>query len=238
MELRSERSILVLFPANRSGVREAVHCRLHEKRPEGCRFVFTDIAHVRISAELGNIAKDYIENSDRKTAANATYIFKWVGSADVEPLLWKNLETWHKKWSGMSGPIPFDEQDYEDSLTEALLLGSGPCRSKEMIERLRPIYIKGNSVDGNIEFPEWHDPVRILADPSLPSGPRFQVDFCSGFLDVEQLKSAIPHFPAGSRFAWSRMYLQTPDAALDPLFKEFESLAKEHGMSLQLDQGQ
>lgn len=66
----------------------------------------------------------------------------------------------------MSGPIPSDEQDCEDSLTEALLLGSGPCRSKEMIERLRPIYIKGNSVDGNIEFPEWHDPVRILADPS------------------------------------------------------------------------
>jgi hypothetical protein len=33
------------------------------------------------------------------------------------------------------------------------------------------------------------------------------------------------------------MYVQTPDAAPDPLFKEFESLAKEHGMSLQLDQG-
>src|SRR5579863_743878 len=48
-----------------------------KQRPEECGSVFTDIAHVRVSAELGSVAKDYIEYGDRKIAANAAYIFKW-----------------------------------------------------------------------------------------------------------------------------------------------------------------
>ena len=202
--------------------------------------IFTDITNIRVSPELGKIAKGYIDDRDRQIAGGAVNAFNRSGSggADVETLLWKTLDTWHKKWSQNTDSIPFDEQSYQDSLVEALLYGGGPCKSKNAIDRLRPIYIKGNSVDGNIEFPEWHDPVRILADSSVPSGPRFQVDFCSGFLDVEQMKSAIPHFPAESHFAWSGMFVQTPDAALDPLFREFQTLAKEHGMSLELDLGQ
>lgn len=100
--------------------------------------VFTDIAHVHVSPELGKIAKDYIDYPDRKIAANAAYIFKWLGNADVETALWKNLDTWHKKWAANSGSIPFDEQNYQDSLVEALLLGGGPCKSKDTMDRLRP----------------------------------------------------------------------------------------------------
>jgi hypothetical protein len=70
-----------------------------------------------------------------------------------ERLTWKNLDTWHKKWSPNSDSITFDEQSYQDSLVEALPYGGGPCKSKDAIDRLRPIYIKGNGVDGNIEFP-------------------------------------------------------------------------------------
>jgi hypothetical protein len=194
--------------------------------------VFTDIGRVRASPELGKIARDYIDLPDRKIAADAAYIFKWVGNAEVETLLWRNLERWYKQWSANNGLIPFDEQNYQDSLVEGLLLGGGPCESKDTIDKLRSLYIKGSSIDGNIQFPEWHDPVRIFADANSPSGPKFQVDFCSAFLDLGQLKAAIPRFPKGTNFEWSGMYVLPVDIGLDPVFKELESLAKEYGMSL------
>jgi hypothetical protein len=137
-----------------------------------------------------------------------------------------------RQWPANGGSIPFDEQNYQDSLVEGLLLGGGPCKSKDTIGRLRPLYSKGNSVDGNIEFPEWHDPVRIVANANSPSGPAFQVDFCTGSLSLEQLKAAMPRFPKVTNFEWSGMYVLAPDTALEPLFKELESLANEHGMSL------
>jgi hypothetical protein len=203
-----------------------------KQRAKNYESVFTAIAHVRVSAELANIAKDYIEYPDRKVAADAAFIFKWVGNADVERVLWKEVEIWNKEWLGRSESIPLDEQGYEDSLAEALLLGSGPCRLKETIERLRPLYIKAKSVDGNIEFPEWRDPVRIIANLSSPSGPKFQVDFCSGFLDLQQLKTALPRFPKETNFEWIGMHVLRTDPALDPVFNELESLAQEHAMSL------
>jgi hypothetical protein len=39
----------------------------------------------------------------------------------VETQLWKNLDTWHKKWPQNSDSITFDKQSYQDSLVEALL---------------------------------------------------------------------------------------------------------------------
>jgi hypothetical protein len=209
--------------------------RLKERPNE---LLFTDIAHIRVSPELGEIAKDYIDYPDRKIGANAAYIFKWLGDADVEAALWTNLDTWHKKWSANSGSIPVDEQNYQDSLVEALLLGGGPCKSKDTMDRLRPLYIKGNSTDGNIEFPEWHDPVTIVVDAHSPSGPEFHVDFCSGSLGLEQLRTAIPRFPKGTNFEWGGVYDPTLDDTLDPAFTELESLAKAHGMSLRLHQYQ
>jgi|HubBroStandDraft_2_1064218.scaffolds.fasta_scaffold02209_2 hypothetical protein len=200
--------------------------------------IFADVTDIRVSPELGKIARDYIDDRDRLIAGGAVNAFNRSGEADVETLLWKNLDTWHKKWSQNSDSIPFDEQSYQDSLVEALLYGGGPCKSKDAIDRLRPIYIKGNSVDGNIEFPEWHDPIRILADISFPTGPRFQVDFCGGLLSLEQLKTVMPRFPKATDFEWNGMHVLASDVALDPLFKELEALATEHGMSLRPRQDQ
>jgi len=199
--------------------------------------IFADITNIRVSPELGKIAKGYIDNPDREIAGGAVNAFNRSGEADVETLLWKNLEMWYRKWSEHSDSIPFDEQSYQDSLVEALLYGGGPCKSKDAMETLRPLYIKGKSVDGNIEFPEWHDPVKMLAANS-PSGPKFQLDFCGGFLSLGQLKTVMPRFPKGTNFEWNGMHVLPSDTALDPLFEELKSLAKEHGMSLRSRQDQ
>jgi hypothetical protein len=229
---RQEALFLSYFLRTDSEFAEQVICKDLKVRPSYYASVFSDIARVRASPELGKIARNYIDDPDRKIAADAAYIFKWVGNAEVETLLWKSLDTWHKQWSANSGSIPFDEQNYQDSLVEGLLLGGGPCQSKDTMDRLRLLYIKGSSVDGNIQFPEWHDPVRILANANSPSGPAFQLDFCAGSLSLEQLKVAIPRFPKGTNFEWSGMYVLAPDTALEPVFKELESLAEEQGMSL------
>src|SRR5215471_4981989 len=112
------------------------------------------------------------------------------------------------------------EQSYEDSLAEALLLGAGPCRSKETIERLRPLYIKGRSID-------------IAVDSTLPSGPSLQISFCDGFLDFDELRAAMPHFPAGTHFAWAGRLEPATPPRLEPLFKELQSVASQHGMVLE-----
>jgi len=125
------------------------------------------------------------------------------------------------------------EQSYEDSLAEALLLGAGPCRSKETIERLRPLYIKGRSVDGNIDLQAWQDPIDIAVDSTLPSGPSLQISFCDGFLDFDELRAAMPHFPAGTHFAWAGRLEPATPPRLEPLFKELQSVASEHGMVLE-----
>ena len=193
--------------------------------------IFADITNIRVSPELGKIARSYINDPDREIAGGAVNAFNRSGEADVETLLWKNLATWHKKWLQNSDSIPFGDQSYQDSLVEALLYGGGPCKLKDAMDSLRPIYIKGKSVDGNIDFPEWHDPVRLLAANS-PYGPKFQLDFCGGFLSLGQLKTVMPRFPKGTNFEWSGMHVLPSDIALDPLFEELELLAKEHGMSL------
>jgi hypothetical protein len=200
--------------------------------------IFSDITNIRVSPELGKIAKGYIDDPDREIAGGAVYAFNRSGEADVETLLWTNLDMWYRKWSEHSDAIPFDEQSYQDSMVAALLFGGGPCKSKDAMERLRPLYIKGKSVNGNIEFPEWHDPVRILADANSPSGPKFQVDFCGGFLSLRQLKAVMPRFPKGTNFEWIGIHVLPSDIALDPLFKELESLAREHGMSVRAHQDQ
>ncbi len=210
--------------------------------PVNCLSVFTGIAsvrsskglvaHVRSPQELNTLAEGYIGYLDRRIAADAAYIFKWTGNASVTPELWKNLEVWHRVWA-VKRPIPPEEQDYEDSLAEALLLGDGPCRSKETIERLRSLYIKGNSVNGNIRFPAWHDPIYIGVDSTLPSGPSFQVTFCNGFLNFDELKAGMPHFPAGTHFAWAGTLEPPTPPRLEPLFKELQSVANEHRMVLE-----
>ena len=123
--------------------------------------VFTEMAGIRHQPELRELAKEHLDNPDRCIAENAAYSFVWMGNDGVEDLLWRHLEAWHKEWAGKGGPIPYPEQAYEDGLVEALLLGSGPCMLRDTVERLRPLYIKGTSVDGNISFPPWHDLVRI-----------------------------------------------------------------------------
>ena len=193
--------------------------------------IFTDIAHVRASPELGKVAAEYLDYPDKRVAANAAYIFKWVGNANVAPVLWSDLEAWHDKWMTKETPIPLDEQSYEDSLVEALLLGSGPCRSKETMDRLRPLYIKSNSVDGNIDLSEWHDPIAIFVSPTST----FEVDFCSGWLDFYQLKAAIPQFPRSTTFELHRSY-KTPDLAFEPWLRELKGIVTENGMSIRLQE--
>jgi hypothetical protein len=193
--------------------------------------IFVDITNIRVSPQLCEIAKGYIDDPDREIAGAAVYAFSRSGDADVETVLWKNLYTWHKKWSNNIDLIPLDEQSYQDRLVESLLFGGGgQCKLKGAMDRLRPIYIVGRSVDGNIRFPEWHDPVRIAVDELVPSVPKFQVDFCGGFLDLEQLKAAIPRFPRGTNFELTGMRVFTTNAALDAVFKELEPLAITNGM--------
>jgi hypothetical protein len=193
--------------------------------------LFTELAGIRPQPELRDLARRHLDDPNKSVAANAAYSFKYTGSRDVETLLWQDLEAWHKEWATRSAPIPYPEQDYQDSLVEALLFGRGPCDIRDTDEKLKLLYIKGNSVDGNIRFPEWHDPVKIVANPHIVEGPTFSVVYCSGSLSSEQLIAAIPDFPAGTEFEWHG----PTDPALQSLFEsvrlDVERTAKEHDMS-------
>jgi hypothetical protein len=111
--------------------------------------LFTELAGIRPQPELREIARQHLNDSNKCVAEDAAYSFKYMGSQEVETLLWQDLEAWHREWATRSEPIPYPEQNYEDSLVEALLFGRGPCKPRDTVERLKRLYIKGNSVDGN-----------------------------------------------------------------------------------------
>jgi len=161
-----------------------------------------------------------------------------MGNQGEEALLWQYLEAWHKEWAGKNEPIPFPEQEYEDGLVEALLFGRGPCESRDAVERLKYMYIKGNSVDGNIAFPAWHDPVRIMVEPHHFQSPRFVVDSCSGSLSVERVLAAIPEFPERTEFAWHGPSDSTLESLIAPVRLEIKRALKRHNMSFHLAGGQ
>ena len=201
----------------------------------GCsNTLLSELTLVRPQPVLREIAKQHVNDPDRCVAANAAYTFKYTGNWDVEPLLWQQFETWHKEWAGRNEPIPYPEQNYEDSLVEALLFGGGPCESRETVERLKRAYIKSNSVDGNISFLEWHDPIRIKFEPHTAERPMFTMDFCRGVLSLEQIRAAIPGFPRQTEFEWRG----SPDPALEswlaPMRAEIERFIRQQGMSLRV----
>lgn len=193
--------------------------------------LFTELAGIRLQPELRDIARRHLGDPNKCVAANAAYSFKYMGSQDVETLLWQDLEAWHKEWATRSEPIPYPEQNYEDSLVEALLFGRGPCEARDTVKKLKHLYIKGNSVDGNIAFPGWHDPVRIIVHPHTVEGPTFSVDFCSGSLSSEQLIAAIPDFPAGTEFEWHGPTDRALQSLLESVRLDVEQTVKQHDMS-------
>ena len=193
--------------------------------------LFTELADIRPQSELRVIARRHLDDPNKCVAANAAYSFKYMGNQDVEMLLWQDLEAWHKEWVTRSEPIPYSEQNYEDSLVEALLFGRGPCEARDTVEKLKQLYIKGKSVDGNIEFPEWHDPVRITVHPDTVGRPTFFVDFCPGTLSLEQLIAAIPEFPAGTDFEWHGPTDRALQSLLESVRLDVERTVKQHDMS-------
>jgi hypothetical protein len=196
--------------------------------------VFTEMAGIRHQPELRELAKEHLDNPDKCIAEDAAYSFVWMGNKGVEDLLWRHLEAWHKEWAGKSGPIPYPEQAYEDGLAEALLFGNGSCEPRDTVERLRPLYIKGQSVDGNISFPPWHDPVRIEV-ASYADGPLlFSVDSCFGRINVAQLEAAIPGFPAQTEFEWHGSANPGLQSVIEPARIAIERIIKQQGMSFRM----
>jgi len=193
--------------------------------------LFTELAGIRSQPELREIARRHLDDQNKCIAANAAYSFKYMCSQDVENLLWRDLEAWHKEWATKSEPIPYAEQNYEDSLVETLLFGRGPCRSRDTVERLKRLYIKGSSVDGNIDFPEWHDPVKIIVQPHIVESLIFSVDFCSGSLSVEQLNAAIPDFPTGTEFEWYGPADPALQSLIESVRLDVERTIKQNDMS-------
>jgi len=193
--------------------------------------IFTELAGIRPQPELRDIARRHLDDPNKCVAANAAYSFLYMGSRDVEALLWQDLEAWHKEWANRSEPIPYPEQSYEDSLVVALLFGRGRCVARDTVERLKHLYIKGNSVNGNIGFPQWHDPVRIIVQPHIVESPTFSVDSCSGSLTAEQVIAAIPDFPPGTEFEWHGPSDRVLQSLLEPVRLDVERAVKQHDMS-------
>ena len=196
-----------------------------------CSTLFTELSEIRSQPELRDLARQHLNDPNKCVAADAAYSFKYTGSRDVEALLWQGLEAWHKEWATRNAPIPYPEQDYEDSFVEALLFGRGPCEARDTVERLKHLYIKGNSVDGNIAFPEWHDPVRIIVQPHIVESPAFSMDSCAGSLSAEQVIAAIPDFPLGTKFEWYGPTDPALQSLLEPVRLEVEQTVKQHDMS-------
>jgi len=214
--------------------RQIVEASLRVPQSNCSNVLFTELAGIRPQPELREIAKQHLGDPNKCVAENAAYSFKYMGNQGVEALLWQYLEAWHKEWSGRNEPIPSREQEYEDSLVEALLFGRGPCESRDTVERLKHVYIKGNSGDGNIVFPAWHDPVRIVVEPHHFQSPRFAMDFCSGSLSVEQVLTAIPEYPERTEFEWYGPSDSTLDSSIAPVRIEIERAVKQHAMSFRL----
>jgi hypothetical protein len=193
--------------------------------------LFTQLMEIRVQPDLREIARKHLSDENKCVAANAAYVFKYTGNAEVEALLWQLLQAWHDEWAGRKEPIPYPEQSYEDSLVEALLFGGGPCELRDTVEKLRALYIKGKSVDGNIRFLPWHNPVRITIRMNTFEDVRLDVDSCPGSIKMEQLIGAIPRFPEETQFEWNGPADPFLESFVAPVRVEIERAIKQNGMS-------
>lgn len=204
------------------------------KLQASCGVLLTQLAEVRPQPALLEVARMHLNDANKAVAADASYVFKYVADGGVEPVLWQDLEDWNRLWAFRPNSIPYEEQNYQDSLVEALMFGGSPCKRRETLERLKPLYIKGRSVDGNIDFPDWHDPIHISLRDLTDKDPRYTVDFCFGSVTFDELKSALPRFPNGTVFEWHRSFYLLLDAAIEPNRLEIKRLAEQLGMTLKV----
>ncbi len=199
---------------------------------QGSFALFTEVAGVQNTPDLYAVAEAYLADKNIEVANNAAYFFKYAKDRSVEPKLWRLLERWHAEWEKKADEIPSKQQSYQDSLVEALLFAGSKCPRKETVERLKKLYIKGKSSDGNIEFREWQNPVRFAISGYSKATATFQVQNCDGRMTLQGFKDEMQRFPAGTELVWTERSTKAMREALEPIYEELAEAARASGLTI------
>jgi hypothetical protein len=203
----------------------------------GCyKFVLKDVATDPMPPAVEQVVLDHLNDPDLETAIGAVKLAGEKGSVAAEPKLWGRLEAFHEAQKEHNGPFEdqrkhittISPESLEAALLEALAKSPAWLAEPDKLKRLQQLCLtpKGcddvanwlsgfNSTIGSTEFPGRSRQFSIAQYDEL---------------NLDQLKTKLLQFPAGTTFQWPAAGDgRTRD---ESTYEEVRQFLSNHGMKL------
>jgi hypothetical protein len=211
----------------------------------GCRrTLFTDVGALRTDPILEELAIKSLTDPDPEVARDAASYLGRHGSTAAEQPLWNRYEAWSSQWRGREQEFRFtyaarnpnaEQEGIGERLADALASGLGWLSDETKLRHIAELGI-GPNIPQNIDrdLQSWSERSRAIAcmPTGVPSSPTEFTLAQYNLHSVEDLKTKLGQFPAGSKFLWSSFEPNT-SSECDKAFADASEFATRSGLRLQ-----
>ena len=210
-----------------------------------CRhMLFTDVGALQQDPLLEELAIKSLTDPDPEVAQAAAFYLGIHGSATAEQPLWERYQAWSSQWRGREQEFRFiyaarnpntKQEGIGEQLAIALASGLGWLSDETKLRHIAELGV-GQNISRNIDrdLQVWSEQPRTIA--CNPTGSaRSPISFAVAQYDlhsIEDLKTKLGQFPAGSKFLWSSFDPDT-SAECDKAFADASQFAAKSGIRLQ-----
>ncbi len=210
-----------------------------------CRhMLFTDVGALQQDPILEELAIKSLTDPDPEVAQAAACYLGIHGSAAAEQPLWERYQAWSSQWRGREQEFRFTyaarnpntkQEGIGEQLATALASGLGWLSDETKLRHIVELGV-GQNIPRNIDrdLQVWSEQPRTIA--CNPTGSaRSPISFAVAQYDlhsIEDLKTKLGQFPAGSKFLWSSFDPNT-SAECDKAFADASQFAARNGIRLQ-----
>ena len=203
----------------------------------GCyKFVLTDVATDPMPSSVEQVALDLLNDPDLEIAISVVKLAGEKGSAAAEEKLWSRLVTFHAAQKDHHGPFEdqrkhittISQESLESALLEALAKSPTWLADVDKLKRLQQLCLTPKGCD---DVTNWLNGFNTFIGSTEFPGRDRQFSIAQyDELTLEQLKTKLLQFPAGTTFHWPA----TSDGPKrdEPIFEEVRQFLSNHGMKL------
>lgn len=210
-----------------------------------CRhMLFADVGALQEDPILEELAIKSLTDPDPEVAQDAASYLGRHGSTAAEQPLWNRYEAWSSQWRGREQEFRFayaarspnsEQAGLGQLLADALASGLGWLSDETKLRHIAELGVGPNisqSIDRDLQ--SWSGRSRTIA--CMPAGvPSSPTEFTLAQYElhsVEDLKTKLGQFPAGSRFLWTSFDSNT-SSECDKAFADASEFATRSGLHLQ-----
>jgi hypothetical protein len=192
-----------------------------------------DVSQLEMNSAVESVALKVLGDSDSEMVAQATNILREHGTPQIELKLWSRLERWNEENSSNAAQLkkqrrnsPLDDNTkIEQELVQALGAGKNWILDHKKLKRLESLCLTDRCRDAVSGFIAGSQTI-YLRTSELPSIRLGRNELKS----IDELKTRLMEFPAGSVFTW---WSDGKDEPEQTHYKELKRFLEDRGMKLQ-----